>query len=69
MIKDELPFVLLAEFAGGLAGMIVCAILDQDEWAGDLAQQVFRKDLVDFTSKVFLDALIQKKNSITLNTM
>ena len=69
MIKDELLFVLLAEFAGGLAGMIVCAILDQDEWAGDLAQQVFQKDLVAFTVKAFLNALIQKKNSITLNTM
>ena len=59
--------VSLEELPSGLAGVILGAILDQDNGSGELGQQVEKKDLITVAVEAIFQALVDQPTAEELN--
>jgi hypothetical protein len=60
LINDQSVFVLFDEVAGGFAGVIPGTILDQDDEARELREQILKKGLVAVAVEPFFDPFVNQ---------
>src|SRR3972149_4339287 len=67
LINDQSVLVLLYEIAGCFAGVIPGAILDQDDGAGELREQILEENLIAVAVEAFFNTFVKQPSAEELN--
>jgi len=67
LINDQSVLVLIHEIAGGFAGVIPGSVLDQENGAGELREQILEKGLIAIAVETLFDPFVKQPSAEELN--